>query len=232
MKRKAARAAKKLRQEELQYFRAFLHRIGPEHRRELLETTLIAEACCSVIFGCRGDALLVALENFVSQRGPIVYPDYPIESGFSLPDEFREANLLHVKRVLEQTDIDRFRYTPLDRFIQYLFDHPDVVQEYVVNPNAADDLRIDPEILGPPLPLLDHVAMFFQLCSNMRSGVIPPGFEGNMNRVYAAFLERGFFKTEQTDEARADDSELASSGSEDTSESQGDQNANALIENA
>ena len=74
--------------------------------------------------------------------------------------------------------------------------------------------------------------MFFQLCSNMRSGVIPPGFEGNMNRVYAAFLERGFFKTEQTDEARADDSELASSGSEDTSESQGDQNANALIENA
>ena len=53
-----------------------------------------------------------------------------------------------------------------------------------------------------------------------------------MNRVYAAFLERGFFKTEQTDEARADDSELASSGSEDTSESQGDQNANALIENA
>ena len=231
MNRNAARVAKQLRQEELQYFRSFLHRMGPEHREELLNTVPNAEILCSPIFGCRGDLLLVALDGFVSKRGPIVYPDYPIGTGRAPPDEFREATFLQFKRMLEDTDIDRFRYTPLDRFIQFLFDHQDVVQAYILNPDAADDLRIDPELLGERFPLLDHVGLFFALCSNMRSGVIPPDFLPNMNRVYNAFLERGFFKTEQA-EAHADDSELASSGSEDTEESQGDQNANAVIENA
>ena len=232
MKRKAARAAKKLRQEELQYFRAFLHRIGPEHRRELLDTIHIARFLCCISLGCDQADVHLALENFVSKRGPIVYPDFAVGFRDQLPDERREAYLSEFKRVLEVTDNLRFKYTPLDRFIQYLFDHQDVVQEYILNANAADNLRIDPELLGQRLPLLDHVAIFFQLCSNMRSEVIPPDFVPNLNRVYNAFLERGFFKTEQTDEARADDSELASSGSEDTSESQGDQNANAVIENA
>ena len=131
MKRKAARAAKKIRQEELQYFRAFLDRMGPEHRLELLDTIHIARFLCCISLGCDQADVHLALENFVSKRGPIVYPDFAVGFGVQLPDERREAYLSDFKRMLEVTDNLRFKYTPLDRFIQYLLAHPDVVQEYI-----------------------------------------------------------------------------------------------------
>ena len=215
MNRNAARVAKQLRQEELQYFRSFLHRMGPEHREELLNTVPNAEILCSPIFGCRGDLLLVALDGFVSKRGPIVYPDY--HGGGALSDERREAYLLDFKGMLEETNIDRFKYTPLDRFIQFLFENQHFLQDYILMDNAAIND--------------DEVAEFFLNCSKMRSGLLTPVWLRNMNIMLNAFIGLGYYKTAVA-EARADNSELASSGSEDTAESRGDQNANPVIENA
>ena len=216
MERNAVRVLKKLRQEELQYFRSFLHRMGGQDRFELLETIPIARLRCSFILGCDKADLHPALDGFVSKRGPIVYPDFLI--GNDVPsDEQRESYLSDFKTMLEMTNNLRFKYTPLDRFIQFLFENQHFLQDYILMDNAAIND--------------DEVAEFFLNCSKMRSGLLTPVWLRNMNIMLNAFIGLGYYKTAVA-EARADNSELASSGSEDTAESQGDQNANPVIENA
>jgi hypothetical protein len=231
MERKAAQAENQLRQEELQYFRAFLHRMPPGHLRDLLRTDRAAEIHCSSILGHQGNDLVKALETFVSKQGPIVYPDYP-DGMRTPPVARREAMLLDFKETLEETEVSRFKYKPMDRFIQFLFDKQDYVRDYILNPKAADDVRINLEVLGEPFfDGRDPVEMFFQRYFEMRSALMHVGFVADMDRVLIAFSERGYYKTAEA-EAQAENSEIASSGSEDTAESRGEQNANQVIENA
>ena len=214
--RERARLERRLQEEELKLFRSFLWRMGGADRLRLLNDVPAAFGQCNFIFGFEDRVNLSnALSEFVQSRGPITtFPPYPAGAGAGPSSEQRLAQFSLLKTTLETTNVRAFKYTDLDRFLQYLFDRPEEMKRYMMDPTSPEG--INPVFLQAILGGGDdYVEQFFEQCGGLRSGIPPPDdrmLAGLRDLMQAFEAVEAYTRPETPAQASRQSAELATSG--------------------
>jgi len=204
-----------LRKEERQYFCSFLNGMGEEDRCNLVNSVKGIQALCAFLFDTFGvPDILVGLTAFVEQQGDISFPQDPLE------DQKLQV-FDQMKAILEnETTITSFRYTQLDRFLQHLNQHYEIVQGYLMNEEGMEAFLPDHVDVAEEVRNFDQATFdqFFKTCISIQSGLIDPvsNFSRCVNDVKSILEQIGVYKAaSKTVQEAMEHGELTTLGSDD-----------------